>query len=68
MLFPLEGLDVSPFTLNGAGPTVYDLCAVSNHFGGVGGGHYNTCAGSEHDGDWCAPAYLQPLLVLKRRP
>ncbi len=38
--FPLEGLDMSPYIINGNhGNAVYDLVAVSNHYGGMGGGH-----------------------------
>ena len=34
-----RGLDLSPF-VEGSGPQpVYNLYAVSNHFGGMGGGH-----------------------------
>jgi len=25
-------------------PQIYDLFAVSEHFGGMGGGHYTACA------------------------
>jgi len=39
--FPIDGLDLSGFCSNpdehGA---VYDLYAISNHYGGMGGGHY----------------------------
>lgn len=42
--YPLEGLDMKPFVLSKhqreTSPLIYDLYAVSNHFGGVGGGHY----------------------------
>ena len=36
--FPLEGLDLAPYVLSGG--AVYDLYAVSNHFGSLNGGHY----------------------------
>lgn len=32
-------------------PPVYDLYAVSNHFGGLGGGHYNAYC-KMADGQW----------------
>lgn len=33
-------LDMSEFLINpNAGPCRYDLIAVSNHYGGMGGGH-----------------------------
>lgn len=44
--FPLEGLDMQPYMLQPQqpvqqqpqpGPLLYDLFAVSNHFGGLGG-------------------------------
>ena len=38
--FPVHGLDLSPYIINkNHGPALYDLIAVSNHFGGMGGGH-----------------------------
>ena len=38
--FPTRGLDMSPYVINqNHGPAVYDLVAVSNHYGGMGGGH-----------------------------
>ena len=45
--FPLEGLSLKEFSVKGspAGETaVYDLYAVSNHMGGLGGGHYTAHA------------------------
>ena len=52
--FPLVGLDlrdhVSHREGNGIEP-VYDCYAVSNHFGGLGGGHY-TAYCKEDDGTW----------------
>lgn len=39
--FPLSGLDLSEFTGNQDDQhPIYDLYAVSNHMGGMGGGHY----------------------------
>eukprot|EP01083_Nonionella_stella_P236186 829779_1 len=39
--FPLRGLDLSDFVKGpGATEAVYDLVAVSNHYGSLGGGHY----------------------------
>jgi len=37
----------------GALPPVYDLVAVSNHFGSTGGGHYTAFAKHSEDGRWC---------------
>jgi ubiquitin C-terminal hydrolase len=45
--YPLEGLDMSPYLLPGApeaGRVAFDLFAVSNHMGGLGGGHYTAFA------------------------
>ncbi|KAI8874254.1 peptidase C19, ubiquitin carboxyl-terminal hydrolase 2, partial [Ramicandelaber brevisporus] len=61
--FPLEGLDIAPY-LTGSEPgsssssssntesTVYNLFAISNHFGGLGGGHYTAHAKNSRDGHW----------------
>ena len=52
--FPLKGLDLTEYVKNwenGEEP-IYDLYAVSNHFGGLGGGHYTAYALSD-DGEWC---------------
>ena len=51
--FPIEGLNMKPFV---SGPcdeseAIYDLYAVSNHMGGMGGGHYSVCLNS-HNGKW----------------
>ncbi len=38
--FPVDSLDMTPYVINPAhGRAVYDLVAVSNHYGGMGGGH-----------------------------
>ena len=46
--FPLEGLDITRFVRGGIppgrAPPVYDCIAVSNHMGGMGGGHYTAYA------------------------
>ena len=34
-------------------PPVYDLYAVSNHFGGMGGGHYNAYCKMPDGNWWC---------------
>lgn len=52
--FPLEGLDLSEIVMHydeGEKP-VYDCYAVSNHYGGLGGGHYTAYALND-DGVWC---------------
>ena len=52
--YPLEGLDISN---NYAGPPtdasmLYDLYAVSNHYGGLGGGHYTAFAKNPLTNEW----------------
>uniref|UniRef100_A0A8C4ZHY5 Ubiquitin carboxyl-terminal hydrolase n=1 Tax=Gadus morhua TaxID=8049 RepID=A0A8C4ZHY5_GADMO len=51
--FPLSDLDMSEFLINpNAGPCRYDLIAVSNHYGGMGGGHYTAYAKNKEDMKW----------------
>jgi hypothetical protein len=53
--FPLEGLDFSDFlpdTQDPLSPPVYDLFAISNHYGSMGGGHYTAYAKHRTDGKW----------------
>ena len=58
--FPLEGLDMAAYVpedalaaCQAAGKsTVYDLYAVSDHFGGLGGGHYTAHAKNHRTGEW----------------
>ena len=52
--FPLSGLDLTQVQLaqqEGPAP-VYDCFAVSNHFGGLGGGHYTAYAQQPDDQKW----------------
>uniref|UniRef100_A0A8C3EPE7 Ubiquitin carboxyl-terminal hydrolase n=1 Tax=Corvus moneduloides TaxID=1196302 RepID=A0A8C3EPE7_CORMO len=51
--FPISDLDMSEFLINpNAGPCRYNLIAVSNHYGGMGGGHYTAFAKNKDDGKW----------------
>ncbi|UYV69344.1 USP15 [Cordylochernes scorpioides] len=51
--FPVRGLDMSRYVINQEhGPAVYDLIAVANHYGGMGGGHYTAYAKNSHTGKW----------------
>ncbi|XP_051544645.1 ubiquitin carboxyl-terminal hydrolase 15-like isoform X4 [Myxocyprinus asiaticus] len=51
--FPLRDLNMSEFLINpNAGPCCYDLIAVSNHYGGMGGGHYTAFAKNKEDNKW----------------
>uniref|UniRef100_A0A3B4FC79 Ubiquitin carboxyl-terminal hydrolase n=1 Tax=Pundamilia nyererei TaxID=303518 RepID=A0A3B4FC79_9CICH len=52
-VFVPRDLDMSEFLINpNAGPCRYDLIAVSNHYGGMGGGHYTGYAKNKDDGKW----------------
>lgn len=48
--YPVEGLDMRPHVLgikDAPNPVLYDLYAVSNHYGSLNGGHYTaTCKNS----------------------
>lgn len=52
--FPLVGLDLTNQVLHWTEQEkpIYDCYAVSNHYGGLGGGHYTAYALNE-DGVWC---------------
>ncbi|KAG0182754.1 CSN-associated deubiquitinating enzyme Ubp12 [Apophysomyces sp. BC1021] len=56
--FPIEGLDLTDRVLgmdqvvSPAERLVYDLYAVDNHFGGLGGGHYTAYALNNEDNAW----------------
>mmetsp|Transcript_38971 Transcript_38971/g.34656 ORF Transcript_38971/g.34656 Transcript_38971/m.34656 type:complete len:129 (-) Transcript_38971:107-493(-) len=51
--FPIEGLDISKYILGKDNEgAVYDLFAISNHYGGMGGGHYTAYARNPFDNKW----------------
>ncbi|KAF3936345.1 hypothetical protein ABW19_dt0210331 [Dactylella cylindrospora] len=51
--FPIEGLDLTGRVLHPDGKSLtYDLIAVDNHFGGLGGGHYTANARNWVDNKW----------------
>ncbi|XP_062329027.1 ubiquitin carboxyl-terminal hydrolase 4 [Osmerus eperlanus] len=51
--FPVRDLNMSEFVCDPkAGPYIYDLIAVSNHYGGMGGGHYTAYGKNKADGKW----------------
>ncbi|KAH3686814.1 hypothetical protein WICPIJ_002211 [Wickerhamomyces pijperi] len=60
--FPIEGLDMKPYlasyehvqemVVDAESNEIYDLCAVDNHYGGLGGGHYTSYAKNFIDGQW----------------
>ncbi|KAL8682568.1 MAG: hypothetical protein Q9186_001421 [Xanthomendoza sp. 1 TL-2023] len=52
--FPVEGLDLTQRVASqedGKSP-IYDLFAVDNHYGGLGGGHYTAYAQNFYDKGW----------------
>lgn len=51
--FPIKGLDLTNYVISSSSPNdlldgetnmIYDLFAISNHYGGLGGGHYTAYA------------------------
>ncbi|KAJ3602807.1 hypothetical protein NHX12_030555 [Muraenolepis orangiensis] len=51
--FPIRDLNMSEFVCDPtAEPYIYDLIAVSNHYGGMGGGHYTAYGKNKVDGNW----------------
>jgi ubiquitin C-terminal hydrolase len=70
--FPLEGLDMTPFVLcqeQKEHQLIYDLFAVSNHYGGVGGGHYTAFGQNPLNKQWysfndssCQPAQTSRIV------
>jgi ubiquitin carboxyl-terminal hydrolase 4/11/15 len=52
--FPVEGLDLtSRLAVQEPGKSqMYDLFAVDNHYGGMGGGHYTAYAKNFYDNNW----------------
>lgn len=47
--FPLKNLDLSNYILDNSGPLIYDLYAVSNHYGSLSNGHYTAFAKSKNE-------------------
>ena len=52
--FPIEGLDLTGRVKGDEGDQsmIYDLIAVDNHYGGLGGGHYTAYAKNFIDDEW----------------
>lgn len=51
--FPLQSLDLTRYVLGpNAEVAIYDLYAVSNHYGSLGGGHYTAFAQNKDDKNW----------------
>eukprot|EP01130_Rhizamoeba_saxonica_P009576 TRINITY_DN3896_c0_g1_i1.p1 TRINITY_DN3896_c0_g1~~TRINITY_DN3896_c0_g1_i1.p1 ORF type:complete len:937 (-),score=208.84 TRINITY_DN3896_c0_g1_i1:51-2777(-) len=61
--FPLEGLDLSNHLVGPSdGEVIYDLHAISNHYGGLGGGHYTAYTKHRTTGEWlsCDDSSVSP--------
>lgn len=52
--FPVTNLNMGEYVLNGENKDslLYDLIAVANHYGGLGGGHYTAYAKNRDTGNW----------------
>jgi len=53
--YPIEGLDMRQYVQSikeDNEAVLYDLYAVSNHVGGLGGGHYTATCKNPIDGTW----------------
>lgn len=52
--YPIEGLDLSEMVRDQSDgkSLIYDLIAVDNHYGGLGGGHYTAFAKSSSNQNW----------------
>ncbi|KAK5654111.1 hypothetical protein OQA88_7542 [Cercophora sp. LCS_1] len=52
--FPIEGLDLTERVVSkeDGKQEIYDLIAVDNHYGGLGGGHYTAFAKNFLNGEW----------------
>ncbi|KAE8717492.1 Ubiquitin carboxyl-terminal hydrolase 9 [Hibiscus syriacus] len=51
--FPIHNLDLSKYVLNKDGLSyIYELYAISNHYGGLGGGHYTAYAKLVEENSW----------------
>lgn len=50
--FPITGLDLTSRVQGTKEQIIYDLVAVDNHYGGLGGGHYTAYAKNSSDNQW----------------
>ena len=53
--FPVTGLDLTKYVIgpqDPAAPPIYDMYAVPQHSGGLGGGHYTAVCKNFKDGQW----------------
>lgn len=63
--FPIEGLDLTTRVIEkeDGREEIYDLIAVDDHYGGLGGGHYTAYAKNFMDGRWYNYNGAWPSLV-----
>lgn len=52
VIFPIINLDMTHRVLSSKEPCIYDLYAVSNHYGSMGGGHYTASAMNKITKHW----------------
>ena len=50
--FPIDGLDLAQYVKTAPDGSIYDLYAVSNHMGGLNGGHYTAYAKNPTSAQW----------------
>ena len=50
--FPLQNLSLKEHVQNNANLPLYNLCAVSNHYGTLSGGHYTCYCKPSHENIW----------------
>ncbi|KAG1459781.1 hypothetical protein G6F56_006087 [Rhizopus delemar] len=51
--FPISELDMTDYVIGPKDePLIYDLYAIDNHYGGLGGGHYTACAQNPQNKNW----------------
>ncbi|KAK4262966.1 hypothetical protein QN277_028451 [Acacia crassicarpa] len=50
--FPIHNLNLTKYVKSNGKPYVYDLYAISNHYGGLGGGHYTAYAKLIDENRW----------------
>jgi len=50
--FPVHDLDLNNYVISKDGDLKYDLFAISNHYGGLGGGHYIAFAKNFMNNQW----------------
>lgn len=65
--FPISNIDLSKYVKSkdaSAGSHIYELYAISNHYGGLGGGHYSAYAKVNAQIQIYLFLYLHPIFGL----